>query len=409
MKDVLELQSSDANTHHIAKTTEHKKDDAPGQVPQHLFEGTRNEDASDKVQQNINQSVPDPITFDTSDSTTSSTISSETREAIDTLIVDLGNCLFLLNQLVREKEKEVLEDDILPYFSFEGCGTTNQQLFYLIDEYIQLINRGLLKTHANKAKASSFGFETMDIVVVFSIDKNWFYAISQLKKYWIDQHIDVVFYYLHKISKLHSMNQYKYTTVNCLFNTHIHNTHERYYNTEADDDISTKNTLTARRLYLYMRAGLPWYLVDDVYIPVNCDGRFHWVLAIVELKQRHKKKVYSREIKFLSRMLPSYLLDNDFFKKTKRTNWAELDAYKDKEIGTLLELHHPFNVEFSQDIMQQKSDILDCGLYVATFAEFLSDQLVIPLMVMFQVIYTIVMQHCCGDTTATRPRVDTLV
>ncbi|WMV09338.1 hypothetical protein MTR67_002723, partial [Solanum verrucosum] len=53
-------------------------------------------------------------------------------------------------------------------------------------------------------------------------------------------------------------------------------------------------------------AALPWYLVDDVYIPINCDGKFHWVLAVVELNRR------------------------------------------------------------------------DCGLYVATFAEFLSDQLVIP-------------------------------
>ncbi|KAH0764595.1 hypothetical protein KY285_000466 [Solanum tuberosum] len=132
------------------------------------------------------------------------------------------------------------------------CGITNQQLSYLIDEYIQLINRGLLKTHANKksrAKASSFGFDTMDIVVVFSIEKNWFYSMSQPKKYWTDQHIDVIFYYLSKKSKLRSMNQYKCTSVNCLFNTHIHNTHERYYNTEADDDISTKNTLTVRRLY----------------------------------------------------------------------------------------------------------------------------------------------------------------
>ncbi|KAG5611110.1 hypothetical protein H5410_022391 [Solanum commersonii] len=47
-----------------------------------------------------------------------------------------------------------------------------------------------------------------------------------------------------------------------------------------------KNTLTVRRLYLYMKAGLPWHIVDDVYIPVNCDGRFHWVLAVVELKRR---------------------------------------------------------------------------------------------------------------------------
>jgi len=42
------------------------QDDASGQMPQHFFEGTMNEDASDKVQHNTNQSVPDPITFDTS-------------------------------------------------------------------------------------------------------------------------------------------------------------------------------------------------------------------------------------------------------------------------------------------------------------------------------------------------------
>ncbi|KAG5611111.1 hypothetical protein H5410_022392 [Solanum commersonii] len=73
-------------------------------------------------------------------------------------------------------------------------------------------------------------------------------------------------------------------------------------------------------------------------------------------------------------MVHSYLLDTKFFEKIERTNWAELDAYKDKESGTLLEPQHSFKVEFSQDIIQQNKD---CGLYVATFAEFLSDQLVI--------------------------------
>uniref|UniRef100_M1DPD6 Ulp1 protease family, C-terminal catalytic domain containing protein n=1 Tax=Solanum tuberosum TaxID=4113 RepID=M1DPD6_SOLTU len=123
MKDVSELQSSDANIHHTAEITEHKKsfvydsllinvsslvqyaviqDDASGQMSQHFFEGTMNEDASDKVQHNTNQSVPDPVTFDTSDSTTSGTISSETREAMDTLIIDLGRLSIPANQLVRD-------------------------------------------------------------------------------------------------------------------------------------------------------------------------------------------------------------------------------------------------------------------------------------------------------------------
>ncbi|WMV45084.1 hypothetical protein MTR67_038469 [Solanum verrucosum] len=77
-------------------------------------------------------------------------------------------------------------------------------------------------------------------------------------------------------------------------------------------------------------------------------------------------------------MLPSYLLNSGFFEKTKRTNWSELNAYKDKEIGTLLEPQHPFNVECAEDIMQQRSDNLDGGLYVATFVEFLSDQIDMP-------------------------------
>ncbi|KAF3633858.1 hypothetical protein FXO38_25376 [Capsicum annuum] len=33
-------------------------------------------------------------------------------------------------------------------------------------------------------------------------------------------------------------------------------------------------------------AGLPWHLVDEVYIPINCGDEFHWVLAVVILKER---------------------------------------------------------------------------------------------------------------------------
>ncbi|WMV09471.1 hypothetical protein MTR67_002856 [Solanum verrucosum] len=82
-------------------------------------------------------------------------------------------------------------------------------------------------------------------------------------------------------------------------------------------------------------------------------------------------------LKKLSVMLPTYLIDNGFFEKIDRTHWSELDEYKAKEIGTLLEPHHPFKVEFVQDIMQQRSDSMDCGVYVATLAEFQSNLLVI--------------------------------
>ena len=81
--------------------------------------------------------------------------------------------------------------------------------------------------------------------------------------------------------------------------------------------------------------------MDDVYIPINYDGDFHWVLAVVELNKRvihvydsslgTRKCVYSDEIKKLSRMLPSYLIDSGFFENNEQTNWSVLDAYKDKQ------------------------------------------------------------------------------
>ncbi|WMV13786.1 hypothetical protein MTR67_007171 [Solanum verrucosum] len=82
-------------------------------------------------------------------------------------------------------------------------------------------------------------------------------------------------------------------------------------------------------------------------------------------------------------MLPSYLMDNGFFDKIERTNFGDCDTYKDSNSGSLLEAQVPFMVEFAQDTKQQKSDslqVLDCGLYVATFAEYLSDQIETPLV-----------------------------
>ncbi|PHU13971.1 hypothetical protein BC332_15176 [Capsicum chinense] len=33
-------------------------------------------------------------------------------------------------------------------------------------------------------------------------------------------------------------------------------------------------------------AGLPWHLVDEVYIPINYGDEFHWVLVVIILKER---------------------------------------------------------------------------------------------------------------------------
>ncbi|KAH0655193.1 hypothetical protein KY285_030075 [Solanum tuberosum] len=77
-------------------------------------------------------------------------------------------------------------------------------------------------------------------------------------------------------------------------------------------------------------------------------------------------------------MLPSYRHDSGFLYQSERTNWLSLDAYKDKETGTLLEPPHTFEVEFLHNIMQQDCDNLGCRLFVAAFVEFLSDGIPVP-------------------------------
>ncbi|PHT93217.1 hypothetical protein T459_01099 [Capsicum annuum] len=103
-------------------------------------------------------------------------------------------------------------------------------------------------------------------------------------------------------------------------------------------------------------AGLPWYLVDEVYIPINCGDEFHWVLAVVILKERHIR-VYdsmsrrrhfgpSYEIQKLAKILPTYLDMSGFLDQKVHTDWSTIEAYRDK-------MANPFDVQYVDGIAQQ--------------------------------------------------------
>ncbi|PHT42479.1 hypothetical protein CQW23_16504 [Capsicum baccatum] len=87
-----------------------------------------------------------------------------------------------------------------------------------------------------------------------------------------------------------------------------------------------------------MPTGLPWYMVDEVYVPINCD--------------------------------------NDFYDKTERTDWPSLEAYKGKITQqTSLINEIPFDIDYVQNIPQKASDSLDCGVFVCAYAKILSEAL----------------------------------
>ncbi|PHT51070.1 hypothetical protein CQW23_10817 [Capsicum baccatum] len=125
-------------------------------------------------------------------------------------------------------------------------------------------------------------------------------------------------------------------------------------------------------------AGLPWHLVDEVYIQINYGDEFHWVLAVVILKER-RIRVYdsmsrrrhsglSSEIQKLAKILSTYLDMSGFLHQKVRTDWLTIEAYRDK-------MANPFDVQDVDGIAQQTIGILDCGPFVAAYAEYLSDGL----------------------------------
>ncbi|KAF3633196.1 putative protein EIN4-like [Capsicum annuum] len=128
-------------------------------------------------------------------------------------------------------------------------------------------------------------------------------------------------------------------------------------------------------------AGLPWHLVDKVYIPINYDDEFHWVLAVVILKER-RIRVYdsilqrrhfgpSSEIQKMVKILPTYLDMSGFLDQKIRTDWSMIEAYRGK-------MANPFDVQYVDRIAQQTIGSLDCGPFVAAYDEYLSDGLQVP-------------------------------
>ncbi|PHT58024.1 hypothetical protein CQW23_00387 [Capsicum baccatum] len=162
----------------------------------------------------------------------------------------------------------------------------------------------------------------------------------------------------------------------CFFKTYVEKTHTRYYPAESVVELSTQQDYVesivvaknedaiANIIHGFcMPAGSPLYMVDEVYVPINCGKEFHWVLSVIVLKER------------LIRVYDS-LSNNGFYDNTERTDWPSLEAYKGKitqQTGLVNEI--PFDVDYVQNIPQQVSDGLECRVFVSAYAKILSEGL----------------------------------
>ncbi|KAF3670239.1 hypothetical protein FXO38_07187 [Capsicum annuum] len=136
------------------------------------------------------------------------------------------------------KEHPVIEDEITKLkqkFAFDDFIISDDMSRHVIEEYKKWVEEGLLKFHAKK----------------------------------IDQ-------------------EYRFTTTNCFFKSYIEKTYRRYDPDDSDTVLSTQQdyvqsvivvqneeALTNIIKEFCIPARLPWHLVAEVYVLVNCNEKFY--------------------------------------------------------------------------------------------------------------------------------------
>ncbi|PHU19268.1 hypothetical protein BC332_10419 [Capsicum chinense] len=202
-------------------------------------------------------------------------------------------------------------------------------------------------------------------------------------------------YYLRKKYKNTNFAISRYTTTDYFFKVYINKTYVNCYNSDVAKDIATQYTsartdeiadmeksLISTIKGLSTCTGQPWHMVNKLFVPINYDNAFHWVLAVIALKDRcirvydsmapSRKRKQTSNIEKLAVMIPTYLQYSKFFEHKVPTDWTALKSYEEKYE------RDPFQVEYVSEIAQQDSGSLDCGVFVAIYAEYLSEGLGIP-------------------------------
>ncbi|XP_069152050.1 uncharacterized protein [Solanum lycopersicum] len=195
------------------------------------------------------------------------------------------------------------------------------------------------------------------------------------------QHIDVIFYYLRKKGKYDTNSNVRFTTTDCVFKTKITNSffklcdaHEDKKNFKVLDSDDIARYISGRRLL----ASTSWDKVDFVLIPLNIKENRHWIFVVFDIGQR-SLEVYDSfparggvnlEVKniveMLSVVLPYYLSVVKFY--DKRPELKSTPKYSEINEFEKIEFHF-----ITKDVPRQNEDSLDCGVFVAAFAEFVSN------------------------------------
>ncbi|KAM3377257.1 hypothetical protein P3S68_009670 [Capsicum galapagoense] len=200
---------------------------------------------------------------------------------------------------------------------------------------------------------------------------------------WSDEQIDVCLYYLRKKSKYDPNISYKFSTVDCNFMNIVTIVFDMYKLNDATLNAGVKKYhLNEYVSGFRMHATVPWHTVDHMFSPVHVKAKHHWVLAVISFNHRciyiydslsaagHDAAVLT-EIEKLAKVIPICLIECKFYEN----KGIDIDNHPNCKLNDTID---PFGVSIVENVPQQPSGSLDCGLYMVTYVECLTFSEAVP-------------------------------
>ncbi|KAG5580584.1 hypothetical protein H5410_051211, partial [Solanum commersonii] len=211
----------------------------------------------------------------------------------------------------------------------------------------------------------------MNFGVALVDHKNWFYMLFSIGQLLNDLHITIIFYYLQKKAKYEAASRYKYTIVDCVFTSKISSIWGKYGDLDSDICCVDEEHIIGEYIRGYkVHVGILWHLVDHIFVLVHVNDKFHWILIVVSLNDKHinlydsyraagHNAAIKIEVKKLAQLIPLKLTMNDYYKN------------RGLDISTSQEENEFFEIVFIESIPQQEYGSLDCSIYMISYAEWL--------------------------------------
>ncbi|KAF3680577.1 hypothetical protein FXO37_03253 [Capsicum annuum] len=126
----------------------------------------------------------------------------------------------------------------------------------------------------------------------------------------------------------------------------------------------------------HMYATVSWHTVNHMFIPVHIKAKHHWVLAVISFNHRciyvydslsaagHDEAVLI-EIENLAKVIPICLIKCKFYEN----KGIDIDNHPNYKLNDKMD---PFGVSIVENVPQQPSGSLNCGLYMVAYAECLT-------------------------------------